>query len=580
MRNLWLWIKKKFFMLKSENISGAEAILLSLIAEGVDTIFGYPGGTIIPIYDKLYGYTDQINHILTRHEQGAVHAAQGYARTTGKVGVCLATSGPGATNLVTGIADAMVDSTPLVCITGQVAAAMLGSDAFQEADIVSMTMPVTKWSFQVTKAEEIPYAISRAFYIAKTGRPGPVVIDFAKNAQIETIEEFEYSPCTSMRAYRPYPEIEMDDITAAAELINSAERPLLVIGQGVKLSGAEEALIALAQKADIPIASTLMGLSAIPTTHPLYMGKLGMHGNIAPNAMTQESDLLIAVGMRFSDRVTGNVATYAPKAKVIHIDVDRSEIGKVVRADVGVAGDAKAVIEAIAPLVEACEREGWLAFGKEKYNEEYEHVIAPILNPKRESLNMGEAVGTVADVFESDAIVVTDVGQQQMFSSRYSKFNSSNSFITSGGLGTMGFGLPAAIGAKIGNPDREVVVFMGDGGFQMTMQEIGTIMQNKIAVKMVILNNNFLGMVRQWQELFFEKRYSFTELENPDFMKIADAYNIPHKRVVSRDQLLDAVKEMKESKESYMLEVVVEPEDNVFPMVPAGASISDLFYKE
>ncbi len=567
-------------MTVKNNISGSEALLLSLLEEGVDTIFGYPGGAVIPVYDTLYDYQDRINHILSRHEQGAVHAAQGYARTTGKVGVALATSGPGATNLVTGIADAMVDSTPLVCITGQVGASLLGSDAFQEADMISITMPVTKWNFQITSASEIPYAISMAFYIASSGRPGPVVIDFAKNAQIEMIENFVYEPCRYMRSYRPVPAVQSEQIERAAELINNSQKPLLIVGQGVILSSGEEQMIALAQKAGIPMATTLMGLSAIPTSHPLNVGKLGMHGNVAPNMMTQECDLLIAVGMRFSDRVTGELASYAPKAKIIHIDIDNSEIGKIVRVDAPILADAKEALEALLPLVNERKCEEWMAFAQSLIADEYEHVGKDVVASQRKELNMGEVIDVTADVFGGDAIVVTDVGQQQMFASHYSRFNHSSSFVTSGGLGTMGFGIPAAIGAKVGCPDREVVLFAGDGGFQMTMQELGTIMQNNIGVKMVILNNGFLGMVRQWQELFYDKRYSFTHMTNPDFMQMASAYGISHTRVSSRDDLRGAIETMKNHDGAYLLEVIVASEDNIFPMVPAGASLSSLIYKK
>ena len=566
-------------MTKRNHIKGAEALLLSLIAENVDTIFGYPGGSVIPIYDELYSYTDRINHILTRHEQGAVHAAQGYARATGKTGVCLATSGPGATNLLTGIADAMLDSTPLVCITGQVASTQLGSDAFQEADIISITMPITKWNYQVTSAKEIPAALAKAFYIARSGRPGPVVIDFTKNAQTE-IFDFEYEPCSSLRCYSPSPILDRKKVREATELINLAEKPLILAGQGVKLSGAEKALIEFAEKGNIPVASTLMGLSAIPNNHPLYVGKLGMHGNIAPNAMTQESDLLIAVGMRFSDRVTGDTSAYAPKAKIIHIEIDAAEIDKVIKADVALLADAKEALTALSGLIKRKERKSWLEFAKEKYQEEYDSVIKPNLFPESGPIRMGEVINRIAEASAGNAVIVTDVGQQQMFSSRYSKFTTTRSFITSGGLGTMGFGLPAAIGAKMGVPNREVIAVLGDGGFQMTMQELGTIMQNHIPVKIVILDNSFLGMVRQWQQLFFNKRYSFTELENPKFNLIAQAYGIQSETVIKREDLQPAIRRMIENDKAHILAIAVEREDNVFPMVPAGASISNLLYNE
>lgn len=566
-------------MTQKENINGAEALLLSLIAEDVSTIFGYPGGAIIPIYDKLYSYSDRLTHILTRHEQGAAHAAQGYARATGKVGVCFATSGPGATNLITGIADAMVDSTPMVCVTAQVAASLLGTDAFQEADIISMTMPVTKWSFQVTSASEIPLAMAKAFYIARTGRPGPVLVDIAKNAQIEMISNFKYTPCTFIRSYEPLPLVDASAIKAAAELLSGAQKPLILVGHGVKISRAEEQVVALAEKSGAAMACTLMGLSAVPTLHPLFVGKLGMHGNIAANDMTQSADVILAVGMRFSDRVTGDLGHYAPNAKIIHIDIDNSELGKNVRIDVGIAADAKEALSAILEQVAEGSHPEWIAFGKERYQHEYNMVIGDSIAPKSGDITMGEVVNAVAEKSNSDALIVTDVGQQQMFASRYSKFNSTRSFITSGGLGTMGFGLPAAIGAKMGCPERTVVLLVGDGGLQMTIQELGTIMQNQIDVKIVVLNNSFLGMVRQWQELFFDHRYSFTELVNPDFCMVVAAYGLKSKRVDKREDLQGAVEEMLCSKGAYLLEVVVEREGNVFPMVPAGASISKLLFK-
>lgn len=563
-------------MEQRQNINGAEALLLSLIAEGTETMFGYPGGAIIPIYDKLYFYKDKINHILTRHEQGAAHAAQGFARVTGKVGVCMATSGPGATNLLTGIADAMIDSTPLVCITAQVASSLLGSDAFQEADIISMTMPITKWNFQITRVEEIPTAIAKAFFIAANGRPGPVVIDITKDAQIGMLKEFNYKKCTSLRSYIPKPKVNNIQIDHAVNLINKSEKPLMMIGQGVKISGAESAVLAMCEKCGMPMASTLMGLSAIPSAHPLYVGKLGMHGNIAANAMTQECDLLIAVGMRFSDRVTGDISKYAPNAKIIHIDIDFAEIDKVVPVDLGIIADAREAIELISGKINPGTHKEWLDFAKEQYEKEYDACISDATKRDSGDIAMGEVVDAVAETFGGDAVIVTDVGQNQMFASRYSKFNQTRSFITSGGLGTMGFGLPAAIGAKVGAPDKDVVLFVGDGGLQMTIQELGTIMQNNIAVKIVVLNNSFLGMVRQWQELFFEHRYSFTELENPRFDYVAKAYNIESRRVNDRSELKDAISEMASTKGAYLLEVCVQSEQNVFPMVPAGASISNL----
>lgn len=566
-------------MSEIKNITGAEALLYSLIEEGATTIFGYPGGQVIPIYDKLYGFRDRIHHILTRHEQGAAHAAQGFARVTGKVGVCMATSGPGATNLITGIADAMLDSTPLVCITGQVPASSLGNDAFQEADIISIAMPITKWNFQVTSSDEIPWAIARAFYIARSGRPGPVLIDITKNAQVEKLD-FEYKKCNSLRCYEPVPNLDKSAVDEAVELINRAKKPLLLIGQGIKISGAEQEIIDFTTKANIPVATTLMGISVITDDLPTYIGMLGMHGNIAPNVMTQNADLIIAIGMRFSDRVTGDLANYAKQAKIIHIDIDRSEINKVVKVDIGIVADAKDALLAMTPQISTVDRTEWLQFAKEQYDKEIENVITPSINPDCGPIRMGEAINELTKATGKNAVIVTDVGQQQMFSARYSKFRNTRSFITSGGLGTMGFGLPASMGAKIGAPDKVVVAILGDGGFQMTMQELGTIMQNKIGVKIVILNNSFLGMVRQWQQLFFEKRYSFTELENPDFVRIASAYDIPSCRVTDRCDLKNAIDTMLNTEGAYLLEIAVANEENVFPMIPAGASLSDLIFKE
>ena len=553
--------------------------MLSLLEEKVDAIFGYPGGQVINIYDYLYKYRDKLPHILARHEQGAVHAAQGYARATGKVGVCIATSGPGATNLITGIADAMIDSTPLVCITGQVPLALLGSDAFQEADIISMTMPVTKWSFQVTDASEIPVAIAKAFFIARTGRPGPVVIDITKNAQIGQAE-FVYAPCENIRSYTVRPAVDRSKIAEAVELINAAERPLILLGQGVKLSGAEQKLIGFAEKANIPVASTLMGLSAMPSEHPLYMGMVGMHGNIGPNVLTQETDLLIAVGMRFSDRITGDKSVYASQAKVIHIDIDRSEIGKNVTVDVGIRADVSDALDELLAKVRPVDRRSWIDRFAEKYKFEYEKVIDLIINPTQREMTMGEVVKAVTEYTDARAVVVTDVGQQQMIAARYSHFRHTRSFITSGGLGTMGYGLPAAIGAKIGVPDRQVVLFAGDGGFQMTLQELGTVMQNRVGVKIVILNNGYLGMVRQWQQLFFDRRYSHTEMQNPDFVALAAAYGIRGRCIESRNDLPEAIREMFADDNPYLLEVRVNREGNVFPMIPAGAPVSGVIFNE
>ncbi len=567
-------------MAKHQNISGSEAILLSLIEEGVTDIFGYPGGQVIPIYDILYSYTNQLTHYLTRHEQGAVHAAQGYSRATGKVGVCLATSGPGATNFITGIADAMIDSTPLVCITGQVPNALLGSDAFQEADMISMTMPITKWNFQVTSASEMAEAIAKAFYIAKSGRPGPVVLDVTKTAQVEILEEFEYKKCNGLRTYNPKKEVESGIINHVAQLVDKAEKPLIIVGNGVKIAGGEKSVIEFSSKGNIPMASTLMGLSAIPSSNPLYIGMVGMHGSVAANKMTQECDLLIAVGMRFSDRVTGDLNRYAPNAKVIHIDIDAAELNKVVKAYIGINGDAKEVIEALTERISKKESPQWVSSITEHYKKEYDLVIKKTIYPEGATLKMGEAVRIISEQSDGNAIVVTDVGQQQMYAARYSHFNQSLSFITSGGLGTMGYGLPAAMGAKVALPERDVVAILGDGGFQMTMQELGTIAQNNIGVKIVILNNSYLGMVRQWQQLFFDRRYSFTELQNPDFAVVASAYGIPALKVNTRESLIEGVKAMFEHQGSFLLEVIVDREENVFPMVPAGCSISEQICNE
>ncbi|MDD3107881.1 MAG: biosynthetic-type acetolactate synthase large subunit [Alistipes sp.] len=566
-------------MPNKQKIKGAEALLLSLIAEGTDTIFGYPGGQVIPIYDHLYSHTDQLHHILTRHEQGAVHAAQGYARATGKVGVCLATSGPGATNLVTGIADAMLDSTPIICITGQVPSSLLGTDAFQEADTISMTMPISKWNFQVTKASEIPGAIAKAYYIAQTGRPGPVVIDIAKNAQVEEFD-FSYKPCIYLRSYTPKPILDETQIVQAVQMINASQKPLLLIGQGVKLSGAETQLIEFAEAAGVPMAATLMGISAVPNEHPLFIGNLGMHGNIAANQMTQQSDLILAVGMRFSDRVTGDVKNYAPQAKIIQIDIDRAELGKNIAVDLAIHADAAEALKALKKGIQYHDRAAWLHTADACNQQELRDVIQPSTDPNGTYISMYDVVSTLAEVEKSDAVIVTDVGQNQMFSARYSRFKHTRSFITSGGLGTMGFGLPAAMGAKLGVPDKEVVAILGDGGFQMTMQELGTIMQNQIGLKMIVVNNTYLGMVRQWQQLFFHKRYSFTELENPDFTTIAGAYGIANRRVERLADLRSGIEELAAAPGAFFLEVDVPPEENVFPMVPAGASLSNTICKE
>ncbi|NIG57263.1 biosynthetic-type acetolactate synthase large subunit [Chitinophaga sp. Cy-1792] len=556
-------------------ITGSEAVIRSLIAEGVDTIFGYPGGAIMPIYDALYDFQDQVHHILVRHEQGATHAAQGYARSSGKVGVAFATSGPGATNLVTGLADAYMDSTPMVCITGQVAAALLGTDAFQETDVIGITMPITKWNIQVTRQEDIPGAIAKAFYIARSGRPGPVLVDITKNAQAGTCE-FEYKKCEFIRSYQPVPELNPEAVTAAAALINSAKKPYIFCGHGVLLSGAENELIQLAEKAQIPVASTLLGLSAVPVDHPLYGGLLGMHGNYAPNMLTCECDLVIAVGMRFDDRVTGDVSTFVSQAKVIHIEIDAAEIDKIIKADVAIHADAKTALEALTQLVMPARHDAWLEEFKFGHEKEYDKVQKRELYPEEGQIKMAETVRLISEKTNGEAILVTDVGQHQMIASRYYRFKNPNTNITSGGMGTMGFSVPAAMGAKMGAPEKTVVAVVGDGCFQMTLQELGTIYQSQIGVKMVILNNNFLGMVRQWQQLFFDKRYSSTEMVNPDFIQIAKGFFIPGKKVTAREDLAAAIDEMLATDGAYLLEVVVEQEDNVFPMVPAGAPVSTI----
>lgn len=559
-------------------ISGAEAIIHCLLAEGVDLIYGYPGGAIMPVYDELYKFQDKLTHILTRHEQGATHAAQGYARVSGKVGVAMATSGPGATNLVTGLADAQIDSTPMVCITGQVPRHLLGSDAFQETDIVGISTPVTKWNYQVTKASEIPEIMAKAFYIARSGRPGPVLIDITKNAQFDELD-FTYEKCKGVRSYKPVPEPDLKAIEEAAELINNAKKPFIVFGQGVILGEAEEELKALVEKAGIPAAWTILGLSAMDTAHPLNVGMVGMHGNYGPNVLTNECDLLIAIGMRFDDRVTGSLDTYAKQAKVIHFEIDPAEINKNVKADVAVLGNARQTLDLLLPLVNKNEHAAWKAEFDKKYQIEYDTVIKNDITPTKEGLTMGEVIEQINISSDHKAVIVTDVGQHQMIACRYAKFKQSKSNITSGGLGTMGFALPAAIGAKMGAMDREVVAVIGDGGYQMTIQELGVIFQHKVPVKIVVLNNDHLGMVRQWQELFFESRYASTVMVNPDFVKIAEGYHIKSRRVSARSELKDAVAEMIASKDSYFLEVKVEKEDNVFPMIPSGASVSDIRLK-
>lgn len=561
--------------METNKISGAEAVIRCLLEEGVDLVYGYPGGAIMPVYDELYKFKDQLHHVLVRHEQGATHAAQGFARATGKVGVAIATSGPGATNLVTGIADAQIDSTPMVCITGQVGKHLLGSDAFQETDIIGISTPVTKWNYQITEASEIPEIMAKAFFIARSGRPGPVLVDITKNAQFDELE-FSYKKCTGIRSYIPKPTLNHDRIKEAAELINNAKKPFIVFGQGIILGEAEAQLKALVEKSGIPAAWTILGLSALPTDHELNVGMLGMHGNYGPNVLTNECDVLIALGMRFDDRVTGNLATYAKQAKVIHFEIDPAEIDKNVKTTVAVLADVKESLTALLPLIESKSHESWHNEFKELYQIELDSVINDELKPKKEGISMGETIEMINKHSKGDAIMVSDVGQHQMFTCRYAKFNSSKSNVTSGGLGTMGFALPAAIGAKMGMPEREVVAIIGDGGFQMTIQELGTIFQTKVPVKIVVLNNEFLGMVRQWQQLFFDKRYASTEMTNPNFCAIAEGYYIKAKKVTKREDLDAAVAEMMASKESYFLEVMVEKENNVFPMIPTGASVSDI----
>ncbi|MEL4308485.1 biosynthetic-type acetolactate synthase large subunit [Joostella sp. CR20] len=556
-------------------ISGAEAVIHCLLAEGIDTVYGYPGGAIMPIYDELYKFRDELHHVLTRHEQGATHAAQGYARVSGKVGVAMATSGPGATNLITGIADAQIDSTPMVCITGQVARHLLGSDAFQETDIVGISTPVTKWNYQITEASEIPEIMAKAFYIAKSGRPGPVLIDITKNAQFEEFD-FEYQKCTAIRSYTAKPTVETSKIEEAAKLINNAKKPMIVWGQGIILGKAEAELKAFVEKAGIPAAWTILGASALPSTHPLNVGMVGMHGNYAPNLLTNECDVLIALGMRFDDRVTGDLSTYAKQAKVLHFEIDPAEINKNVHADVPVLGDVKESLQQLLPLVNENKHEAWHNEFKAKYQIEFDKVIKNDIHPEKEGLTMGEVIEQINIASNREAVIVSDVGQHQMIACRYAKFNTTKSNITSGGLGTMGFALPAAIGAKMGAPDREVVAVVGDGGYQMTIQELGTIFQSQVPVKIVVLNNEFLGMVRQWQQLFFDKRYASTEMTNPNFVAIAEGYHIQAKKVTKREDLEAAVHEMIASPDAYFLEVCVEKEDNVFPMIPTGASVSDI----
>lgn len=558
-----------------EIISGAEALMRSLEYHGVKTLFGYPGGSIMPVFDALYDHRKSLNHILVRHEQGAAHAAQGFARVSGEVGVCLVTSGPGATNTITGIADAMIDSTPIVVIAGQVGTGFLGTDAFQEVDLVGVTQPISKWSYQIRRAEDVPWAVARAFYIAKSGRPGPVVLDFAKNAQVD---KMEYVPTKLdfVRSYVPVPEMDDEVIARAADLINSAKRPLVLVGQGVELGNAQAELRAFIEKADMPAGCTLLGLSALPTQHPLNKGMLGMHGNLGPNVNTNNCDVLIAVGMRFDDRVTGSVATYAKQAKVIHFDVDPAEIDKNVKTDIAVLGDCKQTLAAVTKLLHPAEHKEWLESFRTYEALEEERVINRELHPAGEELSMGEVVRAVSEATHHEAVLVTDVGQNQMMAARYFQYTKDRSIVTSGGLGTMGFGLPAAIGATFGRPDRTVCVFMGDGGLQMNLQELGTIMEQQAPVKIILLNNNYLGNVRQWQAMFFNHRYSFTPMVNPDYMKIASAYSIPSRRVLKREELTEAIAEMLATDGPFLLEACVEEEGNVMPMTPPGGTVNQM----
>jgi len=562
-------------MAENKNITGSEAVVRCLIEEGVDILYGYPGGAIMPVYDELYKFQDQIHHVLARHEQGATHMAQGFARVSGRVGVAMATSGPGATNLVTGIADAQIDSTPMVCITGQVPSHLLGTDAFQETDIISISTPVTKWNYQITKASEIPAVMAKAFYIAKSGRPGPVLVDITKDAQLELME-FSYKKCEKIRSYRPIPPTSEKSLADAAALINQAKKPYVIWGQGVILGEAEQEFKDFIEKTGIPSASTILGLSALDTDHPNYVGMVGMHGNYGPNVLTNECDVLLAIGMRFDDRVTGRLSDYATQAKVIHFEIDPAEVNKNVHADVAVMGDVKSTLSKMLPLVEQKSHTTWRNLFDEYMQTEIDEVIEDQLNPSKPGLTMGEVLDLINKNSNEEAVIVSDVGQHQMFACRYAKFKKSKSNITSGGLGTMGFALPAAIGAKMGDESREVVAIIGDGGFQMTVQELGTILQTGAAVKIVVLNNEFLGMVRQWQQLFFDKRYASTVMVNPDFVKLAEAYGIQSRRVSERGDLGDAVQEMIKSDQSYFLEVMIEKEDNVFPMVPSGASVSEI----
>lgn len=558
-----------------EKISGADALLQSLICEGVDLVFGYPGGSIIPVYDRLYDYQDQIKHVLVRHEQGATHAAQGYARVTGRPGVVIVTSGPAATNVITGLSDALMDSTPLVVITGQVATPFLGFDAFQETDVVGITQPITKWSYQIRRPEDVAPAVARAFYIASTGRPGPVVLDFAKDAQVG-LTEFNYKKCDYIRSYIPYPEIDDTDLQRAANIINASERPMILSGHGVMIANAEKELAEFAEKGDIPVAATLLGLSTMPSSHRLYKGMLGMHGNIGPNINTNRADAIIAIGMRFDDRITGNVKTYAPNAKIIHIDIDSSEFDKNIATTATVHGDAREVLKKLIPLIEPKKHTEWLGTFEQPEKVELEKVIEPAIHPTGERMTMGEVVNRVSEATGHNAIVVTDVGQNQMLSARYFKYTEPRSILTSGGLGTMGFGLPAAIGAKMGAPDRTVCFFTGDGGLQMTIQELGTILEYHTDVKIILLNNNFLGNVRQWQALFFNDRFSQTPLVNPDFVMIAKAYGLGAEEVKCREELDGAIERMLNHDGAYLINVNIDEHDMIFPMTPAGSNVDHI----
>jgi len=566
--------------LNLQNISGADAIFQALMAEGVDTIFGYPGGNNLPIYNSFYDYRDKVKHILVRHEQGAVHAAQGYARVSKKAGVCMVTSGPGATNLITGIADALLDSTPIVCLTGQVTSPVLGYDAFQETDVVGISMPVTKWNYQITKADEIADTIAQAFYIATSGRPGPVLIDITKDAQQEMLAQFNYAPCERIRSYHPYPKPNSVEIEEAVHLINTAKKPLIIVGQGVLLSGAQDEVMALAEKAEIPVAATMQGLSAFPSSHHLYQGMVGLHGNVAPNKMTNSCDVLIALGMRFDDRVTGRLDKYAKQAKIIHIEIDPAEIDKSVKTSVAINSDLKVALRLINKQIQANQHTTWLKYAKEFYELEKEKIFSNDLHSTENQLTMGEVANVLSELTNGNAIIVTDVGQHQMATARYYSYNSTDSWVSSGGLGTMGFALPAAIGAALWEKKRQIIAVIGDGGFQMTMHELGVLMQYNLPVKVVLMNNNFLGMIRQLHDVYYESRDFFGELQNPDFCKIAEAFSIPSYRVSERHNLRDAIQKMIDHDGPYFLEAMVAKINNVFPMVPTGAAVDEMLFEE